>query len=135
MVMIELLIQLGIVVLALALGAVIGAVFLQYIAKLVVKFKPPYGMAYKAVFIAGAVSVMVGLIFGFGLGVSGYENVQAIEPLMWPIGLVIATYVYGRVLAHPDTGPIGFGKAFMIWLTWLAIFVSIVLISALVELL
>ena len=115
--MIELLIQLGIPVLALAIGALIGAVFLQYIAKLVVKFKPPYAMAYKAVFIAGAVSVIVGLIIGFSLGISGYENSQAIQLLMWPMGLVIATYVYGRVLAHPDTGLIGFGKAFMISLT------------------
>ena len=53
--MIELLIQLGIALLAVAIGALIGAVVLQYIAMLVVKFKPPYGMAYKAVFIAGAV--------------------------------------------------------------------------------
>ena len=133
--MIELLIQLGIALLAVAIGVLIGAVVLKYIAKLVVKFEPPYRMAYKAVFIAGAVSVMVGLIIGFSLGISGYENSQAIQLMMWPIGLVIATYVYGRVLAHPDTGPIGFGKAFMISLTWLAIFVSIVLISALVELL
>ena len=131
--MIELLIQLGIALLAVAIGALIGAVVLQYIAKLVVKFKPPYRMSYKAVFIAGAVSVMVGLMIGFSLGISGYENGQVIQLLMWPIGLVIATYVYGRVLAKPDTGPIGFGKAFLISLTWLAIFMTILLISSVLE--
>ncbi len=131
--MIEALIQLGIVLLAIAIGALLGALFLQFITRLVLKFTPPYGMAYKAVLIAGAVSVVVGFVTGFGLGIAGYEFSHPVQASMWPIGLVIATYVYGRVLVHPETGPIGFGKAFLISLTWVAIFIAIVVAISLLE--
>ncbi len=97
-----------------AIGALIGALFLQIATNIVSKFKPQYGMAYKAAFLGYASSFVVGLLFGFIVGVTGNEFGVGAIVASGVIGFFVASSIYSIVLKHPEKGPIGFGTACLV---------------------
>ncbi|MBD3337654.1 MAG: hypothetical protein GF353_01010 [Candidatus Lokiarchaeota archaeon] len=94
-----------------AIGALIGALIVQLACKMVVKFKPPYGIAYKATFLGYVASVLVGFVGGFVIGASGQQFTGTSIILLMAIGFFVQAAIYAHLIKHPETGAISFGKA------------------------
>jgi len=102
----------------------LGAVFLRVAAKLVAKFSPPFGTAFKA-------SLFVFLVFWLGLMVGELISENLAAPWKYLVALLVlalcvpiyATVVRGRI-QHPETGPLTFGKAFLVSLVQVFLLVA-----------
>jgi len=97
-----------------AIAALIGALLVQLATHWVCKFKPPYGMAYKAIFLAYIASWVVGFFVGFMVAAAGGEIDSATYLLIIIIGFFVTSGLYGIMIKHPESGPIGFSKACLV---------------------
>jgi hypothetical protein len=102
-----------------AIGALIGALFIQLGTKWIAKFKPSYGTAYLAAFLGYLASFVVGVVIGLFVGMSGHSFGGSPVVLSMVIGFSVAAAIYGLLIKHPETGPIGFGKACLVALVQL----------------
>ncbi|NJD06489.1 MAG: hypothetical protein FIA97_08305 [Methylococcaceae bacterium] len=90
-------------------GGAIGALLLQYATKWAAKFKPPFTTAL----------LLVGISWAAGVAI----DYSVVIPLIaeWFGVMILASaaaqiYLYAILLKHPETGPIGYLKAFQIFL-------------------
>jgi len=98
-------------ILAVAVAALISAIFVRIACKMIAKFKPPYGMAYKAAFLGYLSSVLVGFGVGFVIGALGQSLTGTSAVLLIIFGFFVQAAIYSKMIKHPETGAIGFGKA------------------------
>ena len=98
-------------ILAAAVVALLGALIVQIVCKMVAKFMPPYGMAYKATFLGYVASVLVGFVVYFVIGALGQALTGTSTVLLMIIDLFVQAAIYSTMIKHPETGAIGFGKA------------------------
>lgn len=88
------------------LGSLINAVFVRIATRVKMKFNPPYSMAWKACATASFLSYSVSLLLGLVLAdQSDLEIRRTTVGLI--AGFIIAAPVYGEMISHPQTGPIG----------------------------
>ena len=105
--------------------ALIQALVLQYATKLIINFKPSFVYAYKVSLLAYLGGFLVGFCYGF---LRGLLNAISNEPsdvggnsIAILISLVVQAATYAVLIKHPDTGPIGFGKAILVTLVQMVI--------------
>jgi len=94
----------------------VSAFVVQIVTKWIYKFKPPYNMALKACFFPALISLILD-IFVVLLAESMYTLRDAfILFLVLRIILVFSVYTWflGRMLKHPESGPIGLKKGFFL---------------------
>ncbi len=110
--------------------ALVFALVLQPVVEHFFKFRPSYGMAYKASLSAQLVATLVGIIAIFLFVVAGFDLNTTVLVLCATASLATGTYIYGRMFVHPDIGPIGFKNALKITGTFLvvgAVFIGVIL--------
>jgi len=100
----------------LLLGALVMALVLQLVTKWVCKFDPPYWMAYKVLILTSLASFGIGILFSLVTGVSGEEMSDVLALLLFLIGFVVASGLFGIMIKHPESGRIGPWKGFLITL-------------------
>lgn len=119
-----------VVVIALSAGALLGALFLQIATKWAMKFKIPYGKAFKTVLIGTFASIALTMVMALGYyggaySQGGMEQVQALTKdsstgLLFNLASAIMSFflgatIYGQMIKYPDTDtPIGFKKGIRI---------------------
>lgn len=94
-------------------GALATALYLQFATRIVAGFKPTYGTAYRASFLAGflfAAAVALAHVAGVISITSGLE-VNLVTLLLF---FVIHLCVYSGQLVHPDRGYVGMAQATVI---------------------
>lgn len=94
-----------------AIGALIGALVVRFATNIVAKFIPPFSMAYKASFVGELATYLIGLLLGFIIGASGNQIGKVGYLLFVVIGFFVYAAILSPMIKHPETGPIGFGKA------------------------
>lgn len=109
-----------------AIGALIGALVVRFATNLVAKFIPPFGMAYKASFLGAIATYLIGFVLGFIVGASGNEFSGTGYLLLTVIGFFVYAAILGPMIKHPETGPIGFGKACLVSLAQVITMVVII---------
>lgn len=97
-----------------AIGALFGALILQLICTVLYKFKPPYGVAYRATFFGYLSSALIGFVVGLFIGLSGQLITATSLILLMVIGFFVQTAFYAHLIEHPETGSIGFSKAALV---------------------
>ncbi|MDZ7784234.1 MAG: hypothetical protein U5K56_15285 [Halioglobus sp.] len=107
-----------------AIGALVVAVVVQLAANLIFKFKPPYGMAYKAVFLGYLASVTMALIIGLAVQQPPDQMADVLRALMPVLVFLVHAFVYGIVISHPQRGPVGLGKGLVLTLA-MVLFVTV----------
>ena len=95
-------------------GALIGAVFVRLATRMVAGFTPPFGTSWLAAYLGFAASIIIVFVAGISLGASrGHVDASA-NILLMVIGFFVQAAIYGSLLKHPESGPIGFGKACLV---------------------
>ena len=93
-------------------GAVIGsfviALFVQLGTKKIAKFEPSYGIAYVATFLSSLSLLIIGFVVGLFASLSGHYSTDVPIVLVSIIGFFVGATIYGTLIKHPETGPIGF---------------------------
>jgi len=116
-----------------AIGSLLGAVVLQIATHWACKFRPPYGMAYKACFLVWAPSFVLGYATGFALGGAGVRLGWAGIIALEAVGVFFGAAIYGALLKHPDSRrSVGFGKGCVVSLFVLFVRVLILLAAIMV---
>ena len=88
-----------------AIGSLVGALLVQLSTKLIAKFKPPYVMAYKAIFL---VSIPIILVNKIAFLVGAYGNTFGIIPVV--VCFFVQSAIFASLIKHPEKGAIGFVK-------------------------
>lgn len=109
-----------------AIGALVGALVVRFATNLVAKFVPPFGMAYKASFLGTLATYLIGFVFGAIVGATGNEVSSTGYILLTAIGFFVYAAILGPMVKHPETGPIGFQKAFLVSLAQVITMVVII---------
>jgi hypothetical protein len=94
------------VVIVVLLGSLINAVFVRIATRVKMKFNPPYSMAWKACATASFLSYSVTLLLGLVLADQSDLEIRT-TTVGLIAGFIIAVPVYGEMILHPQTGPIG----------------------------
>lgn len=133
--------QLGILLIpmlvGLVLGVLVGALILKLSVKLVEKFSLPYGRACLTVIVAFALGFAINFVIGLVIGLiaAGAGLVSASDPsglvglqlVSGGIGLVVGFFINAAVInwmvKRPDGSALGFGRACLVALVYLLIFV------------
>lgn len=97
-----------------AIMSLIGALFVQLGTKWVAKFKPSYGLAYLTTFLGNLGPFIVEFVIEPSPGMSGQSFAGGPMVLSMVINFFVAAAIYGLLIKHPDTGPIGFGKGCLV---------------------
>ena len=105
-----------------AIGSFVVALFVQLGTKKIVKFKPSYGMAYKATLLSSLSFLIIGFEVGLFASLSGHSFTY--DPIMLTtiIGFLVGAAIYGTLIKHPETGPIGFRHGLLVELILLISF-------------
>jgi hypothetical protein len=106
----------------LGIGAVLGIFLLGYVFRLAVRivarFTPGYGTVYAALilafFAAGATGFVIGLIDGFFRLVPS-TDIRFLA-VAWLVSFVIGIAVLGQAIKSPNGVPLGFMKAFLVYM-------------------
>lgn len=117
----QVIIQLIGTIIGAAIGSLIGAVFVRLATHWVCKFTPAYGMAYVATFYSYLTCNIIGIFVGLMIGTTGNLFNPITIILLMVIGFFIGAAIYGIMIKHPESGPIGFGKACLVNLVLLLI--------------
>lgn len=107
-----------------AIIALVVAAVVQLAANMIFKFKPPYGMAYKAVFLGSLASITVTFITGLAAQQSPDRIADVVRALMPVLVFVAHAFVYGIVISQPHRGPIGLVKGLVVTLA-MVLFVTV----------
>ena len=102
-------------------GALIAAVFVRMATRIVAGFTPAFGSAWGASYLGFALSSLVGFLTGFIMTAKGHSVDPTTEICLFVVGLFVQAAVYGVVLKHPDTGPIGLFRGSLVCLVYLII--------------
>ena len=105
----------------LAVGALIGAVIVQYATLVIAKYKPDYWHAYRATLAgtgAGLLLSTLGVVVLAALDV-GIEGAMQFVPIAF--GAILQGYLYGLLIMVPDRGPIGLCKGLIVTLIQLLV--------------
>lgn len=108
-----------IVLIGLAIGCLIGAVFLRAAAKWVESLDVPFGEAYATVFISWLIGMGVGFLLQLIV-----VAMPAVQFLSFPIGLLVQAGVFSWRLS------VTFGKALLISLVMVALSIVVFGIAA-----
>jgi hypothetical protein len=99
---------LGLALVVAVIQALIGALIIQVATKAVCRFKPSYGMAFKAVlvvaitmFAVNAITHLLDVHSSLGLALAGL------------VGFIVGAAIYGQLLKGPS-GPIGTGRGVLV---------------------
>ena len=91
---------------AVLLGSLINAIFVRNATRIQMKFNPDYSMALKACattsFLSYSVAILLALLLAHP---SDFEVASSFIAI--PASIIIAVPVYGKMILHPQTGPIG----------------------------
>ena len=127
----------------------LGGLILKFSVKLIEKFSPSYGRSVLTVFLAGIISFVVSIILAmvFGLGAAGMgaagadsEAAMASMGLMSilinlvsaAIGFVVMAFSINLLIKRPDGSAMGFGRACLISLLYMAVMVVLFVIVGIV---
>lgn len=104
------------------LQALVGALFIQVATKVVCQFKPPYGMAFKAVLTVAIVMFAINVI-------AHLLNLHSTLGLtLAALGaFLVGAAIYGNTIKGP-AGPIGLGKGVLVSLVAALVGVLVVLL-------
>jgi hypothetical protein len=125
--MIEVIEKLMLQLLAVPVFSLIGGPFLMLGTYLVGKFKPPFSVAYRACLWSTWITVAIAFLTEMVAGAVGNKSGPIEYTIVWLTGAVVYTVIIDLMIEDPDYGPIGYTKAFLIYLVLLGIGVLIVL--------
>ncbi|RJP36917.1 MAG: hypothetical protein C4547_06575 [Phycisphaerales bacterium] len=97
-----------------AIAALLGTGLILLGTKLTCKFTPPFRVAYKASVVAWAVAAMIAAAIDFPFRLLGHPFPLATLILALVVGFSVSASIYGRMLRHPEFGPIGYGRACLV---------------------
>jgi uncharacterized protein YacL len=102
------------------------AVIMRRATNWVCKFTPPYGKIYLALFLSNCAGFIIGFTTWFlHKSISEKSNITSTILLMI-IGSITSYAIYGRIIKHPQTGPIGFGKSCLIHVIYILFIAGII---------
>ncbi len=104
-----------------AIGSLLGALIVQLATKRVVKFKPKYKTAYEAAFLGYLGSFTTGFLISLFGGILNSESTEKVLTLTMVVSFFVSSVIYGLIISHPNTGPIGFSNGCKISLVQLII--------------
>ena len=88
------------------LGSLINAIFVRNATRIQMKFIPPYSMAFNASATTSFLSYSVAILLALLLAQPSDFEV-ALNFFVIAANIIIAVPVYGKMILHPQTGPIG----------------------------
>jgi hypothetical protein len=101
-------------VLGAAIVSLIGALFLQLAARIVVSVKPPYGQAFKATLLATIIVIAgefaASTFLGWELTGANLQNIL----IYFGAAFLIQSFIVGRVIEDDDRYPVGFVRGAII---------------------
>ncbi len=109
------------------IGSLIGAIVLRAASQWVAKLDVPFGKAYWTVFICSIVNFILGYVLGFVVGsTDSTEAVAVLQIILLPVGFFIQSGIISSLLE------ISFGKACLVSITMIGIFLGIALVVGLI---
>jgi len=114
--MIEVIEKLMLQLLAVPVFSLIGGPFLMLGTYLVGKFKPSFSVAYRACLWSTWIAVAIAFLAEMVAGAVGNKLGPVEYTLVWLAGAVVYTVIIDLMIEDPDFGPIGYRKAFLIYL-------------------
>ena len=114
--MIEVIEKLMLQLLAVPVFSLIGGPFLMLGTYLVGRFKPPFSVAYRACLWSTWTVVAIAFLAEMVAGAVGNKLGPVEYTLVWLAGAVVYTVIIDLMIEDPDFGPIGYRKAFLIYL-------------------
>lgn len=117
-----------------AVGSVVGfliatlvsAFSLTHATNFIASFKPSYRVALKGWILCLLASFVAAFSVGIVMGFFAIGSLYSQQLVGIAIGTAASSYVLGIVLKHPDTGPIGLKRGFLVVLT--TYFINILLL-------
>jgi hypothetical protein len=107
----EFLKEIGLSALLMPLIVAITAGILKWLNKKISKFDVPYSRAFTIELIIGAAGIVLSTVLGI-IGI--WANSFAVVNLaMLVLLFLLGTPFYAKMLVHPESGPIGWGKGFV----------------------
>lgn len=107
------------------IGSLIGAIVLRAASKWVAKLDVPFGMAYWTVYISFIVNFILGFVVGLD-PLDAKEAVSVLQIILLPVGFFIQSGIISSRLR------LSFGKACLVSITMIGIFLGIVLAAGLI---
>lgn len=112
------------------IGSLLIAVVAQTACRISIRVDPPFGMAYKAVLLAGLASWLLGLLLGF----------VGLTALHWAVALLVSAVIdiatrgviLGKLIRNAKGTPIGFAKGARVAVIVTLIFTAVYAVFALV---
>ncbi len=99
---------------AMAIGALPGAGLVMLGTRLTCRFTPPFRVAYKGTLWVGIATSMIAAAIDFPPRLFGASLPALTTGLALIIGFSVSASIYGRMLRHPELGPIGYGRACLV---------------------
>lgn len=103
-----------------AVGSLVGALLVQVATRIVAKFKPPYGMAYRAALFGVLAAMALGFVVGL-VAPPPERLLDGINIALFVAGFLIQSFVYGALIKDPSQAALGFHRGVLVALTQLAI--------------
>jgi hypothetical protein len=108
-----------------AIGSFVIALFVQLGTIKIAKFKPSYGMAYKAAFFSSLSLLIIGFVGGvlfalFSVRSFAVDSIALDTTIRFFVGLdtiigfFLGAAIYGSLIKHPETDPIGLRRGLAI---------------------
>src|SRR5262245_7049447 len=94
-----------------ALGALVGAVFLQSSVRYVLRFRPPFGICWWASFLSFCAAVLANMIALGALRLPQDGSSRKGFAISLVIGFLMQTMVCSSLIKTPEEEPIGFWRA------------------------
>ena len=108
-------------ILGFAVGALIGAVIVQYATMVLIKYRPAYWHAYRATLV-GTISGYLGSMLAItALGFLGVVLGSDLQYLPLVLGGILQGYLYGLLIRVPSGKGIGFCKGLFVTLIQLVV--------------
>jgi hypothetical protein len=116
-----------ILVVGLPLGAAFWAIFLRLFTKIVAKFSLAYSRAFLIMLAIFIINTIISFISGSIIfALTGDHSFPRFDVLITVF--FVQAFIYAKMLKHPETGPIGLSKGFLISLYIVLIDIAIIII-------
>jgi len=110
-----LLVQLWNTMIVASLGALIGALAIQFSTRIVASFKPSYLMAFRAALLGSIVTSLICMAINASMEPPPAGQLDWIKIVLLALtGLTVYTAVIAPLIKHPEKGSIGFKKAILV---------------------
>ena len=119
---------------AVMIGSLIGSLLVQFACKKVLRFRPPYGMSYKATFL-GYLGYYIGVVVvtQFASPATKQISHETVYILLCVVlGLSAQATLFSRLIKYPDGKSIGFIKAVLVSLIEIALRILIFVILGII---